>query len=305
MPRVELLEARTYLSVKLGPAVELGGVTSPAGIVLGDFDADGLIDVAMVGIDPTGQLHSVAISLSGAPPVFYDLPGDNSAQSIVAADFNEDGNTDLAVTDPVDGTVSVLLGNGDGTFQTPITTSFGTAQPVGSAATAYLVSADFNGDGMPDLAVTDPADHQISILLGNGSGAFTLGTPITSTEASFDPRHIVASDFNNDDLTDLIYNDGTAPEVDLVEGTGKGTFGAPIPIPVNGAVQGFATADIRNKGQRSKISPHLSSLRAGPAKWMCSSIVSPIMSPHSLWSPCRPHSPTPARSASAMSMAMD
>ena len=255
MSRVERLEARAYLtSIPLAPAANIGGVASPAGIAVADFNANGVSDIAVVGIDPATNLHAVAIFLDGATtPVFYDLTGDNSAQDIVTGDFNGDGNTDIAVSDPVDGTVDVLLGNGDGTFQAPITTRYGTAQPVGTPATAYLASADFNGDGMADLAVTDLADHQISILLGNGKGGFTLGTPITSTEASFDPQHIVTADFNNDGLPDLVYNDGTAAAVDLVEGTGTGTFGAPIVTAVDGPVQALATGDLNGDGQADLV----------------------------------------------------
>jgi hypothetical protein len=255
-PPVEALEPRTLLStIPLAPGTEFGGVASPAGIAVADFDGSGTSDVAVAGTDPNTGMRAVAVYLNGAAtPVFYDLPGDNSAQDIITGDFNGDGKTDLAVSDPVDGTVSVLLGNGDGTFQTPITTPYGTAEPAGSTTTAYLATADFNGDGMEDLAVADPADHQIAILLGNGAGGFTPGTPITSTEPSFDPQLILTADFNNDQVPDLVYSDGINPDVYLAlgatteTGAATGLFAAPTATAVGGAVQGLATADINVNG---------------------------------------------------------
>jgi hypothetical protein len=216
-PRIEMLEARAYLTnIPLAPALNVGGVTSPAGIAVSDFNVNGTADIAVVGIDPSTHQHAVAVYLDGSEsPVFYDLPGDNGAQDIVTGDFNGDSNTDIAVSDPVD-----------------------------AAVTAYLATADFNGDGMADLAVTDPADHQIAILLGTGAGGFTIGTPITSTETSFDPTHIVASDFNDDGLPDLVYSDGSNPDLYLALDTNTGTFGAPAAIPVDGAVMGLAAGDL-------------------------------------------------------------
>jgi hypothetical protein len=245
-PRVETLEARAYLSgtVTLAPAADYPGVSSPAGIAEADFNGDGVVDVALAGVNPNTGLPSVGIYLGGAAPVFYDLTGAKSAEDIVTGDFNGDGKIDLAVTDPISGTVNVRLGNGDGTFGAPIVSSYGTQQPAGTSATAYLASADFNGDGMPDLAVTDPADHQISILLGNGSGAFTLGTPITSAEASFDPRYIATADFNGDTAPDLVYNDGSAAQVDVALGNNAGGFAASTPFALDGAVQGLAVGDL-------------------------------------------------------------
>ena len=84
----------------------------------------------------------------------------------MAGDFNGDGRTDLAVAnvDPYS-TVSVLLGNGDGTFQAQLTNA------VGSSPDA-IVAGDFNGDGRTDLAVANYGDNTVSVLLGNGDGTF-------------------------------------------------------------------------------------------------------------------------------------
>ena len=89
--------------------------------------------------------------------------------ALVTGDFNGDGRTDLAVanygTYPNYDTVSVLLGNGDGTFQKQVTYA------VGNEPRA-IVAGDFNGDGRTDLAVANYGSNDVSILLGNGDGTF-------------------------------------------------------------------------------------------------------------------------------------
>src|SRR5207245_3543929 len=84
---------------------------------------------------------------------------------IAVGDFNGDGKLDLAVTDNANNTVSVLLGNGDGTFQAAQTVPVGTNP-------ALVAVGDFNGDGKPDLAVSNVVSNTVSVLLGNGDGTF-------------------------------------------------------------------------------------------------------------------------------------
>src|SRR4029077_4752748 len=95
--------------------------------------------------------------------------------AVAVGDFNGDGKLDLAVTNKGDKTVSILLGNGDGTFQSQTTV------PTGLAPDA-VVTGDFNGDGKPDLAVANFTDGTISILLGNGDGTFTAGRDNTGVQ---------------------------------------------------------------------------------------------------------------------------
>jgi len=80
--------------------------------------------------------------------------------AIVAGDFNNDGNLDLAVANYGDNSVTLLLGNGDGTF----TPSSGSPYAVGGGPSA-ITAADFNGDGKLDLAVVNSMDNAVSILL--------------------------------------------------------------------------------------------------------------------------------------------
>ena len=90
--------------------------------------------------------------------------GTNPVASVVG-DFNQDGNKDLAVANRGSNNVSVLLGNGDGTFQPPV--NF----PVGGSPNSIVMDY-FNGDSIQDLAVANGSNLSISVLLGNGNGTF-------------------------------------------------------------------------------------------------------------------------------------
>ena len=98
---------------------------------------------------------------------------------MVTADFNNDGRLDIAVANPLNNTVTILLGNGDGTFTTGQTLSVG-IDPSG------LAVGDFNGDGRLDLAVADAGSDNVMVFLGLGDGTF--GSPRPWPSARLRPR---------------------------------------------------------------------------------------------------------------------
>src|SRR5262249_46213535 len=104
--------------------------------------------------------------LSFLPAVPYDTG--RSPLSVAVGDFNGDGKLDLVTANLMGDSVSVLLGNGDGTFQTAQNYS------AGRRPSAVAVG-DFTGDGILDLAVTDSSSDRVSVLLGNGDGSFRKG----------------------------------------------------------------------------------------------------------------------------------
>ena len=134
--------------------------------------------------------------------------------ALVAGDFNGDGRTDLAVANIGSNDVSVLLGNGDGTFQDQVRYAAGD-EPFA------LVAGDFNGDGRTDLAVANAGSNDVSVLLGNGDGTFQDQVRYAAGD---EPFALVAGDFNGDGRTDLAVANYDSGDVSVLLGNGDGTF---------------------------------------------------------------------------------
>ena len=169
--------------------------------------------------------------------------------AVITASLRGNGQTDLVVANQTDGTITVYLGNGDGTFtaQPPIT--------VGTSPVA-LVANDFDGDGHIDLAVVNQGDNTVSILFGDGSGAFPGSTAFPTNEilqTGTTPSAIVSGDFNADGHFDLAvtnFGDSTVSVyLNSTDGTGTFTPVAPaLPVGTNTGPRALATADFNGDG---------------------------------------------------------
>ena len=201
-------------------------------LALGDFNHDGILDVAI----PAGD--SLYILLGNGDGTFRSLvsyPGD--FYSIVAADFNNDGNLDLVVA-PDGDTVEVFLGNGDGTFQPP------KSYPTTSAA-GFIAVGDFNGDHKLDIAIID--SPYISVLLGNGDGTFQ---PPIDNDSFVGPGWLALGDFNNDHLLDVaaIGSFGSSASIGVLLGNGNGTLQSAITQTLSYPPGSVAAADFNGDG---------------------------------------------------------
>ncbi len=153
----------------------------------------------------------VAAPLFAAP--FLSFDAGLSSNSVAISDLNGDGKPDLVTANTGSGTVSVLLGHGDGTFEPNADYSTG----VGPTSVAI---GDLNGDGKPDLVV---ANHNtVSILLGNGDGSFQVKADYS---AGSDPWSVAIGDLNGDSKPDLAVVNLGANTVSVLLGIGDGTFG--------------------------------------------------------------------------------
>jgi hypothetical protein len=148
----------------------------PVAVTSGDFNGDGIVDLAAVN-----QGNNTISVFLGTPECGFSAQTSYATGSdptaIVAGDFNGDGNLDIAVASAnctIDefgpycvnaGSISILLGNGDGTFQSHV--DYG----VGTYPTA-VAAAGFSGDVKLDLAVSNTNDNTVSVLLGTGEGTF-------------------------------------------------------------------------------------------------------------------------------------
>ncbi len=244
-------------SAPLGPATAgLGWLisqtpaisSSPASQVTGDFNGDGIPDLAL--LSATNSVGAAITILFGkgdgtftAGPTTQSTVMSDINYPLVAADFNGDGKIDLAFlswSGVPNETLTILLGNGDGTFSAPATVPINQASEGGDGVTGWLIAADFNGDGKIDLAAAGDYIEQggVTVLLGNGDGTFN--GPGTILQPGLDFNLVATGDFNGDGIPDLVatqYFDPGGAYVFL--GKGDGTFAN---VATTLATERFATS---------------------------------------------------------------
>ena len=165
------------------------------------------------------------------PPMEY--PVDSPAAAEVG-DFNGDGVLDLVVANSASASVSILLGNGDGSFQAPLIFAAGDTP-------RSVAVGDFDGDGNLDVAAADLT--AVSILLGNGDGTLQ---PAISVQAGPGPSFVAVGDINVDTIQDLVVV-GTN-SVSALLGNGDGTFGTPLTFPIQFTNGKLALGDFNGDG---------------------------------------------------------
>jgi hypothetical protein len=210
-------------------------------VLVADLNGDGIPDLVLgsnvvsIYLGNTNGTYTLAatISVQQAP----------TSHPIVVADFNGDGIPDLAVPLYGSNDIAILLGKGDGTFADPVMASV----PGSNVGVDQIVVADFNGDGIPDLAViTNATNSTVDILVGNGDGTFTAET--TNPPISGTPFYFATGDFNRDGKTDLAVaeNNGT---IAILLGNGDGTFATSGSVNSASSGSPIAVADFSGDGK--------------------------------------------------------
>ena len=242
-----------------------GGQETYAGAT-GDLNGDGKLDVVLVSqCAPNNCSNGVVTVLLGNGDGTYQAPVTYAAgsdpQGVALSDVNGDGKLDILATnycnsDCSSGVVNVLLGNGDGTFQTALTYNTGAAYSMG------VVAGDVNGDGKPDLLVVDSCTSNntcttgaLSVLLGNGDGTFQ--TAVTYSSGAQSPQALAIGDVNADGKLDVAIANQCASNSDCTSGgfvsvllgNGDGTFQSAVASGSGGAyADSLAIGDVNGDG---------------------------------------------------------
>jgi uncharacterized protein (TIGR03437 family) len=220
-------------------------------VAIGDFLSSGIPSAAFTATpSPQPNVRFAFIGMGGV--VTSNMPVPNGAATVAAGDFNGDGHLDIAVayTGGTSGTppggVAILLGNGDGSFQSPV------SYPVGKN-TLHLTVADLNGDGKLDIAAVGDGSNSVGILIGNGDGTFRAAT---SVPVGTGPVSVIAADFNRDGKLDLATSneDGT---VSILLGNGNGTFQAARSVPAGDDCAYLAAGDFNGDGKPDLVVTNL------------------------------------------------
>jgi hypothetical protein len=219
-------------------------------LITGDFNNDGKMDIA------ASQTNQVSILLGNGDgtfqsPISFANP---RAGALAAADFNRDGKLDLVVAPLFTNTagpaaLNVYLGNGDGTF--------GPATPFHvDSSPGNIVVADFNADGIPDIATNNTGALDVSVLIGIGNGTFKPSTSyVASTAGSYDG--IAAGVFGTTGRPDLVYpsDEGQVGQVALLEYKFTG-FSAAINYQTGFANSSLDTGDFNGDGSSDIVEGH-------------------------------------------------
>jgi hypothetical protein len=259
------------------PLVYSSGAPSVFGsrVAIGDLNGDGKLDLAVattgVGCGNGCPPGLVGVLLGNGDGTFkkaktYHTGGFDAIGWVVIADVNGDKKPDLVVANycaaecsfpPAEGSVGVLLGNGNGTFQAVKRYLSG-----GSGAISVAV-ADLNKDGRPDILVANCGPEacgpgspggNVGVLMGKGNGTFK---PAVSYPAENSPFNVVAADVNGDGNLDIVVSNWGTPNagtndgaVTVLRGKGDGTFRTAQTFPSGGAeAPSVAVADVNKDGR--------------------------------------------------------
>ena len=175
--------------------------------------------------------------------------------AVVVADVNGDGKLDV-ITNNADSSVTVALGNGDGTFQTGVTYAYDTG--INGAGDGSLVVADVTGDGKPDIVVVRYASTHVYVLAGNGNGTFQPAVTFASgASPPFGPNGVAVGDVNGDGIPDIVTANIIDGTVSVLLGAGKGAFHLPLSFKAGATALSYpysvALVDLNGDGKLDMV----------------------------------------------------
>ena len=209
-------------------AISVGIDDNPEDLAVGDVNNDGINDIVVT--NTAGRTFSLLLgqsttSASFDSPVMFQVG--NTPVSILLADFNKDTYLDVATANRGDNTASVLLGDGTGYFTSQI--AYATGAGPQKIVTGVLTGNPADPLKYTDLVIASRYDSNVTVLVNNGSGAFTSTGQFSSGTWS---AAVAIGDINGDNLADLVTANEGSNSVSVLCGQGDGTFGPNVPYSV-------------------------------------------------------------------------
>jgi glycine rich protein/VCBS repeat protein len=217
----------------------------PTSITAVDTGNNGKVDLAVTSEAGNSVIiftnNGIGDSTSFDTGVEYSV-GASTPFSVISADFNNDGYSDLATANYASPyTISILTNNGNGTYATGIT------YPTIGNTPRSVTSADFNNDGKIDLATANYGTNNITVFTNAGDG--TYGTGVTYPTIGTSPYSITSADFDNDGNPDLVTANYITNNITVFTNTGDGTYGTGITYPIIGtSPNAVISSDFDNDG---------------------------------------------------------
>ena len=220
--------------------------TTPMALAVGDFNKDGIPDLVSLLWNSNSPGWAV-VWLGNGDGTFHQsaqFQVGMSPGSEVVADYNGDGNLDIATVTALTKGVSVFLGNGDGTFQPGVVYN-------STKASLFVTAGDLNGDGFPDLVETNQ-DGSVSVLLNSGTGTFPSAANYSTSDTL---TEVTVGDVNGDGKPDVVIcvQDPVEQAVAVFLNQGNGTLGTPTFYDVTAAgtvPSGIVIADFNKDGKQ-------------------------------------------------------
>lgn len=190
----------------------------PVYVVTADFNNDSCWDIAIAnsGSDKIGILLGYGNGMF-SKPVLYSVGNGSTPTSIAVGDFNNDYHVDIAVANSKGYGISIFLGNGNGTFVEQMLYSTKPFSPIS------IATGDFNNDNRLDIVVANPNNNHIGISFGFGNGSFAEEILYWMPDKST-PIYVTVSDFNKDNILDIVVANRDGNTIGILLGYGNGTF---------------------------------------------------------------------------------